>query len=106
MKCGEAAWERGLLKKGPGICHGVAGSAYVFLTLYRLTGYADEKHLHRAMHFSEFMDSHEFKRGARTPDTPYSLFEGLAGTFCLYADLATGMEGRDGWEYPVMPVFF
>ena len=28
---------RGLLKKGPGLCHGVAGSGYVFLLMYRLT---------------------------------------------------------------------
>lgn len=38
IRCGELTWQKGLLKKGPGICHGVAGSAYVFLLLYRLTG--------------------------------------------------------------------
>lgn len=38
VRCGELTWQRGLLKKGPGICHGVAGSGYVFLLLYRLTG--------------------------------------------------------------------
>ena len=35
VKCGECIWQRGLLKKGPGICHGVAGSGYAFLVLYR-----------------------------------------------------------------------
>ena len=30
---------------GPGICHGVAGSGYVFLLLYRITG--DRIHLYR-----------------------------------------------------------
>ena len=39
LRCGELTWQRGLLKKGPGICHGVAGSGYVFLLLYRLTGF-------------------------------------------------------------------
>lgn len=68
-----------------GICHGVAGSGYVFLLLYRLTG--DEKHLHRANKFAEFMETKEFQQGARTPDTPYSLFEGLAGTACFLVDL-------------------
>jgi len=106
LRCGDIVWKKGLLKKGPGICHGVAGNAYVFLLLYRLTGFSDERHLHRALQFVEFMDTKDFKDGARTPDTPYSLFEGLAGTLCLYADLASGVEGRDGWEFPLMPVFF
>ena len=35
LKCGECLWNKGLLKKGPGICHGVAGSGYVFLLLHR-----------------------------------------------------------------------
>lgn len=26
IRCGEITWKRGLLTKGPGICHGVAGS--------------------------------------------------------------------------------
>jgi hypothetical protein len=37
LKCGELIWQKGLLKKGPGLCHGVAGNGYVFLLLYRLT---------------------------------------------------------------------
>ncbi len=35
VKCGECVWRKGLLKKGPGICHGISGGGYVFLTLYR-----------------------------------------------------------------------
>lgn len=46
IRCGELVWQKGLLKKGPGICHGVAGSAYVFLLLYRLTG--NSKYIYRA----------------------------------------------------------
>lgn len=46
IRCGELTWQKGLLKKGPGICHGVAGSAYVFLLLYRLTG--NSKYIYRA----------------------------------------------------------
>ena len=37
LKCGEVVWERGLLKKGCGLCHGTAGNAYTFLTLFQLT---------------------------------------------------------------------
>jgi len=50
LKCGEAVWERGILKKGYGICHGVAGNAYTFLGLFKQTG--DAKWLHRAMKVS------------------------------------------------------
>lgn len=46
LRCGELVWQKGLLKKGPGICHGVSGSAYVFLLLYRLTG--NSKYIYRA----------------------------------------------------------
>ncbi|MBO8590027.1 hypothetical protein INN88_15650, partial [Staphylococcus aureus] len=33
----EVVWNRGLLKR-VGICHGVSGNTYVFLSLYQLTG--------------------------------------------------------------------
>ena len=33
------------------------------------------------------MQTDEFQKGARTPDSPYSLYEGLAGTVCFYAGL-------------------
>ena len=46
VRLAETVWQEGLLKKGPGICHGVAGSGYVFLLMYRLTG--DENYLYRA----------------------------------------------------------
>ena len=46
IRSGELVWQKGVLKKGPGICHGVAGSAYVFLMLYRLTG--NSKYIYRA----------------------------------------------------------
>jgi lantibiotic modifying enzyme len=37
VACGDVVWQRGLLKKGCGICHGVAGNAYVFFQLYQAT---------------------------------------------------------------------
>ncbi|XP_028410466.1 lanC-like protein 3 homolog [Dendronephthya gigantea] len=85
FECGDIVWEKGLLTKGPGICHGVAGNSYVFLLLYRVTN--DEKYLHRAIQFAKFLTNEEFIQGARTPDAPYSLFEGLAGTVCYLVDL-------------------
>lgn len=84
-KCADLVWNKGLLRKGPGLCHGVAGNGYVFLLLYRLTN--DVKYLHRAMAFVQFLDKDEFKTQARTPDNPYSLYEGIAGTACYVADI-------------------
>ncbi|ESO05815.1 hypothetical protein HELRODRAFT_188186 [Helobdella robusta] len=76
-ECGDVVWQRGLLKKGYGICHGVAGNAFCFLALYNATN--KEKHLHRALKFAEFIFEYG-KHGCRIADTPYSLFEGMAGT--------------------------
>lgn len=78
-------WHKGLLKKGPGICHGVAGNGYGFLIMYRLTD--DIKYLYRAKCFYEFLDTDTFRNNARTPDNPCSLYEGTAGTVCYLADL-------------------
>ena len=36
-KAGEVTWQRGLLKKGPGLCHGVSGNGYAFLHLYQVS---------------------------------------------------------------------
>uniref|UniRef100_A0A8C6YT35 LanC like glutathione S-transferase 2 n=1 Tax=Nothoprocta perdicaria TaxID=30464 RepID=A0A8C6YT35_NOTPE len=42
MECSDVIWQRGLLRKGYGICHGTAGNGYSFLSLYNLT--QDKKH--------------------------------------------------------------
>lgn len=44
-ECTEVIWQRGLLRKGYGICHGTAGNGYAFLSLYKLT--QDKKYLYR-----------------------------------------------------------
>lgn len=82
--CGEVVWRRGLLRKGYGLCHGVAGNAYTFLQLLRLTG--KPLYYHRAQKFTEWCLSSS-ERVTRTPDNPYSLFEGLAGTTTFFADM-------------------
>ncbi|XP_065057896.1 lanC-like protein 3 [Rhopilema esculentum] len=99
LRCGELVWSRGLLKKGPGLCHGIAGNGYVFLLLHRLT--SDEKYLHRARQFAAFMQTEEFKGNSRVPDAPYSLYEGIAGTACFLADLVNPADAT----YPFMEVF-
>lgn len=99
LKCGELVWQKGLLKKGPGICHGIAGNGYVFLILYRLTN--DQKHLYRATCFGDFLTNQEFLREARTPDKPLSLYEGVAGTVCYLVDLLSPQNA----QFPFMDVF-
>lgn len=87
LKCGELMWQRGLLRKGPGICHGVAGNGYVFLILNQLQEGKNPTHLYRAGKFAEFLEHPVFLKEARRPDSPYSLYEGWAGTVCYLMDL-------------------
>ncbi|XP_062302673.1 glutathione S-transferase LANCL1 [Osmerus eperlanus] len=91
VQCGEVVWQRGLLKKGYGLCHGAAGNAYTFLALYKLTH--DPKHLYRACMFADWCMNYG-KHGCRTPDTPFSLFEGMAGTIYFLADLLQPMKSK------------
>lgn len=81
----DAIWQRGLLKKGPGICHGVAGSGLAMLVMYRQTG--EQLYLHRAARMADFLEDVRFLESARVPDRPYSLYEGVAGTVCFLCDL-------------------
>ncbi|XP_069472012.1 glutathione S-transferase LANCL1 isoform X3 [Ambystoma mexicanum] len=84
LQCADVIWQRGLLKKGYGLCHGAAGNAYGFLALYNLT--EDLKYLHRACMFADWCIDYG-DHGCRTPDTPFSLFEGMAGTIYFLADM-------------------
>ena len=36
VKAGELVWERGLLRKGNGLCHGTSGNGYAFIHLYQV----------------------------------------------------------------------
>ncbi|XP_068101502.1 glutathione S-transferase LANCL1 [Hyperolius riggenbachi] len=90
-QCTDVSWHRGLLKKGYGICHGAAGNAYCFLAMYNLTH--DLKYLYRACKFAEWcLDYGE--HGCRTPDTPFSLFEGMAGTIYFLADMLDAANAK------------
>lgn len=46
VRMADDIWERGLLVKGSGLCHGVAGNAYAFLAMYAHTD--DKKYIYRA----------------------------------------------------------
>jgi len=81
---GEAVWRRGLLKKGSGLCHGVAGNGYTFLHLYQATG--EEVWLYRATMFGQWT-TELVRRNQIIPDRPLSLFEGIAGAVYFLHDL-------------------
>ncbi|XP_039351116.1 glutathione S-transferase LANCL1 isoform X1 [Mauremys reevesii] len=91
LQCAEVIWQWGLLKKGYGLCHGTAGNAYAFLMLYNLT--QNMKYLYRACKFAEWCLSYG-EHGCRTPDTPFSLFEGMAGTIYFLADLLVPTKAK------------
>ncbi|XP_017144814.1 lanC-like protein 3 homolog [Drosophila miranda] len=95
----DLVWNRGVLRKGPGICHGVASGGYVFLLLFRLTN--EMMYHYRALKFMELLISPIFQGEARMPDRPYSLFEGVAGTVCFLIDLLD----PDQASFPFMDVF-
>ena len=50
IKAGNNIWCNGLLKKGFGLCHGISGNGYSFLSLYRVTN--DKKWLDKALKFA------------------------------------------------------
>ncbi|KAK3152954.1 hypothetical protein QOZ80_2BG0165770 [Eleusine coracana subsp. coracana] len=91
----EVVWNRGLLKR-VGICHGVSGNAYVFLSLYKLTG--NIEYLYRAKAFAAFLlakaDQLIAEGGMHGGDRPFSLFEGKAGMAYLLLDMVNPSESR------------
>jgi hypothetical protein len=81
---GDVIWERGLLKKGIGLCHGICGNGYAFLSLYKYT--QDIKWYNRAIQFGSYSIH---CKPTSVPDNPHSLFEGMAGAVCYHAHLLT-----------------
>lgn len=95
VDAGEVVWNRGLLKR-VGMCHGISGNTYVFLSLYRLTGRVE--YLNRAKAFASFLHdraktliSEGIMHGG---DRPYSLFEGIGGMTYLFLDMTDPSAAR------------
>lgn len=99
-RCADLIWHKGVLRKGPGICHGVSGNGYAFLLLYRLTH--EQEYLDKAKVFAAIMMDPTFEQFARVPDCPFSLFEGWAGALCFLTDLYQ----PDLSQFPMVPISF
>lgn len=96
-KLGELVWQRGLLRKGVGLCHGISGNGFCFLQLFQFTG--DEKWLNAAKYFAGFAVKKLSEIGG-LPDRPNSLFEGKIGLAVFLLDLKNPKEARfPGMEF-------
>ncbi|KAI4837727.1 7-helix-1 protein [Plasmodium brasilianum] len=74
-RMGLLLWERGLLYKGFGLCHGISGNGMIFLYLYN---YTNDKHWYiKALKYALFSIKY-FDKFYTVPDRPDSLFEGYA----------------------------
>ncbi|XP_057451013.1 lanC-like protein GCL2 [Lotus japonicus] len=95
IEAGEVVWSRGLLKR-VGICHGISGNAYVFLSLYQLTG--NVMYLYRAKAFACFLLDRAHKLISRGEmhggDRPYSLFEGVGGMAYFFLDMVDPSQAK------------
>jgi hypothetical protein len=91
-------WDRGLLTKGGGLCHGISGNALALLMLYDPLDESTDAFLSKglamlleAQHTLPFSSSGTNGEGENAnktyqlPDHPYSLLNGLAGTVCAWS---------------------
>ncbi|KAH8096823.1 hypothetical protein BXZ70DRAFT_1031811 [Cristinia sonorae] len=100
---GELVYTHGFLRKGVGICHGVAESVFALLAVSRVLDDKDEVWLTRAVHLAELATRyHELERSGemKVPDRPYSLYEGVAGMCCAWADVLDRLNGKPGVGMP------
>ncbi|KAJ7653299.1 hypothetical protein DFH06DRAFT_1205264 [Mycena polygramma] len=107
-------YRHGLLSKGLGLCHGVAGSVFALLavsdvldtvriqkskTTKSKASQGERYYLARAVHLAQLAANHEAMtaRGEMgTPDHPWSLYEGMAGMCCAWAEVLRRLTVKQG----------
>ena len=97
---GELTWRAGPLAKGVGLCHGTAGNAYAFLSLYSRSG--DERWLERARMFAMDAVADVDRRRETNGRGRYTLFTGDIGVAlllrsCLAVDATFPLLGYPTW---------
>ena len=101
-------WERGLLYKGNGLCHGMSGIIYALIKLFKYSN--NELYLKEAIGIcygtfdpqiqnlvKEYVDPQRKCKGI--PDTPYSLMEGEGGCLVMYYDLISIILKKNNSEF-------
>jgi hypothetical protein len=112
-------WEEGLLSKGGGLCHGIAGNAWPWLLLHGKVAIEEyikseptnvgkgstlqyeklsaDDLLSKALSFllaARSTPPFAMESPYRMPDNPFSLFEGLAGTICAWSEACAVIMAR------------
>ncbi|KAJ3900003.1 hypothetical protein F5879DRAFT_974483 [Lentinula edodes] len=105
QRAASLVYQKGLLCKGVGLCHGVAGSVYALLAASDAMGlwkhYEHSKvHFLRAIHLAHLATSYSQLTLAgemTSPDKPWSLYGGVAGMCCAWAEVydRLGTTGRN-----------
>ena len=105
--CNKCLWERGLLYKGNGVCHGMSGIIYGLIKLYKFS--KDELYLKEAIGICKGTYDNEVQALVKQyedpqrkcigiPDTPYSLMEGEGGCLVMYYDLVKIILNKDNLD--------
>ena len=88
----DGSWQYGLLMKGPGLCHGVAGNGYALLAAYRVS--RDPRWFHRAVVFgrvAKYRRRRRLRPDSARPGAPFSLFANRSGAVCFWT--STSVRG-------------
>ncbi|KAF8218307.1 hypothetical protein K438DRAFT_1914254 [Mycena galopus ATCC 62051] len=111
-------YRHGLLSKGVGLCHGVGGSVFALLAVSDVLDPArnqqtkpsksksngntnsqvneDNYYLVRAVHLAQLAASPETRGQMGVPDHPWSLYEGMAGMCCAWAEVLRRVTLKQG----------
>ncbi|KAA1477913.1 hypothetical protein DENSPDRAFT_933984 [Dentipellis sp. KUC8613] len=100
-RAADVTYARGMLRKGPGLCHGVAGCASA---LFAAADVDDERRLVQGCHLLVGYLELSARAGGRAfarPDYPWSLYEGLGGLCAVLGEaverLGEGQSGSGRW---------
>ncbi|KAH9475889.1 LanC-like protein GCL2 [Psilocybe cubensis] len=92
-------YKHGLLRKGVGLCHGVAGSVYALLAASdALDSSSNKRFFAKAAHLAFLATLREDLTTSKEmliPDHPWSLYEGIAGACCAYAEVLSRLDSND-----------